>query len=606
MKTENTNKETRLNFFASLYENAKNCHSEETELFERHMKQYRGSLDIDGSGERASTVRNITYEIIESQVSSDIPHPKVDAACYSERRARCALAIERLLYSVRDKLPYEEMNDIDERYTYVFGGSVWYVEWDNAMRLGKEVGGVRLHCISPMNFIPQPSISTIEDMEYCFIRLTATRGELSRRYGISDEELELADYDECDTDTGDTETASLIITFYKDADGDIGKFIFSGALTVFDMPKYYRRKVRVCKKCGESEESCRCAKKAFADKDEIYERIPADILLRDGTRIPALSPEIKDGVLIPDGDGFAMKTTEIPYYTPNSFPIVIRKNTSFGNSLFGQSDCEYIRPEQQAINKIESRILQKLLRAGITPIVPEDANISLNNSVFGQVIKMKPGESAAQYGKVDTTPDISQDIAEAERLYDHSKRILGISDALQGLDTYTTESGYARQLKISQASGRLESKKKMKHTAYAKIDRLIFEQYLAFADEPRSLVFRDAYGRLHNSEFNRYDFIEYDVMTGEYYYDDSYLFSVDLNGGAEYQREALWERNLENLKAGTLGDPQKSVTLLRYWQCQERAHYPYARENVEYFTAAAEHKGDERKGGAVNGEDQLT
>ena len=220
--------------------------------------------------------------------------------------------------------------------------------------------------------------------------------------------------------------------------------------------------------------------------------------------------------------------------------------------------------------------------------MPEDASVSLNNSVFGQVIKMKPGESAAQYGKVDTTPDISQDIAEAERLYDHSKRILGISDALQGLDAYTTESGYARQLKISQASGRLESKKKMKHTAYACVDRLIFEQYLAFADEPRALMFRDAYGRVHDAEFNRYDFIEYDLLSGEYSYDDSYLFSVDLNGGAEYQREALWERNLENLKAGTLGDPTSNVTLLRYWQCQERAHYPHARENVEYFSMAIE------------------
>jgi hypothetical protein len=258
------------------------------------------------------------------------------------------------------------------------------------------------------------------------------------------------------------------------------------------------------------------------------------------------------------------------------------------NSLFGQSDCEYIRPEQQAINKLESRILKKLLRAGITPIVPEDASISLNNSVFGQVIKMKPGESAAQYGKVDTTPDISQDIAEAERLYDHSKRILGISDALQGLDAYSNESGYARQLKISQASGRLESKRKMKHTAYAHMDRLIFMQYLAFADEPRALVFKDAYGKIHNAEFNKYDFLEFDTELGSYYYDDAYLFSVDLNGGSEYQREALWERNLENLKAGTLGNPEESVTLLRYWQCQERAHYPHARENVEYFKLAIE------------------
>lgn len=588
MKIENTTKAERLEFFSSLYENAKNSYSENMELYERHMKQYQGSNEIDSSTQNALTVRNITYEIIESQISSDIPSPKVDSACYSEKHDRNALSIERLLRSIRDKLPYEEMNDLDERYTYIFGGSVWYVEWDNTMRLGREVGGVRLYCMSPMNFIPQPGISVIEDMEYCFLKLTTTRSEVSRTYGISDDMLDLLEYELCEDETYGADTVTLIVTFYKDEDGEIGKFIFSGDATLFDMPRYYKRKIKVCKNCGKSEEVCLCKEKMFHDIDVLNEEISEDMLLVDGTKIPAISPMLDGGRLIPSLDGYTMKRTEIPYYTPKSFPIVIRKNTSFGDTVVGQSDCEYIRPEQQAINKIESRILQKLLRAAVTPIVPEDANISLNNSVFGQVIKMKPGESASQYGKVDTTPDISQDIAEAERLYDHSKRTLGISDALQGLDAYTPESGYARQLKISQASGRLESKKKMKHTAYAKLDRLIFEQYLAFADEPRKLVFRDAYGKIHNAEFNRHDFIEYDVSSGDYYYDDAYLFSVDLNGGAEYQREALWERNLENLKAGTLGDPTKNVTLLRYWQCQERAHYPHARENVEYFTMALE------------------
>ena len=595
MKTENTTKEARLDFFALLYENAKNNYSDAIEFYERNAKQYKGSSEIDGSNERATTVRNITYEIVESQVSSDIPHPKVDAARYTEKHDRNALTIERLLYSVRDKLPYEELNDIDERYTYIYGGSVWYVEWDNELRLGKEVGGVRLYCLSPEKLIPQPNISSIEDMDYCFLKLTSTRGELSRVYDVEDSELDLAEYETAEGECDEGETATLIVTFYKDEDGEIGKYVFSGGLVLLDIPKYYKRKVRVCKRCGETEDFCHCKKKSFYNRDVLLEKLPADVVMKDGSTIPSYSPVLKNGAPEPHGKDYLMKKTEIPYYTPSRFPIVIRKNTSFGDTLFGQSDCEYIRPEQQAINKIESRILMKLLRAAITPIVPEDASISINNSVFGQVIRMKPGESASQYGKVDTTPDISQDIAEAERLYDHSKRILGISDALQGLDAYTPESGYARQLKISQASGRLESKKKMKHTAYAKLDRLIFEQYLAFADEPRALVHKDAYGRIHNSEFNRYDFIEYDVISGEYYYDDAYLFSVDLNGGAEYQREALWERNLENLKAGTLGDPQNPTTLLRYWQCQERAHYPFARENVEYFTDAARSEAESKK-----------
>ena len=594
MKTERSSATERLAFFRDLYENAKNCYAPTLDAFERQMSQYKGSDELDGSAVRASTVRNITYEIIESQVSSDIPQPKVDPTCYSERRERNAASIERLLYSVRDKLSYEEMNDIDERYTYIFGGSVWYAEWDNSIKIGKEVGGVRLYCLPPRDFIPQPNVCAIDDMEYCFLRFTPTKSELTRRYGVKGEKLSLVDSDpECSGVCEEGETVPVIVAFYKDECGEIGKYIFSGSLTLLDMPSAYRRKLTLCRTCGENEGNCRCEKKRPYTVDQIYERLERKVVRSDGGVICDKTPT-------PSGEGVVMRATEIPYYTPRSFPIVIRKNTSADAQLYGQSDCDYIRPEQQAINKIESRILQKLLRSAVTPIVPEDATISVNNSVFGQVIRIKPGESIAQYGKVDTTPDVSQDIAEAERLYEHSKRILGISDALQGLDTSSGESGYSRQLKISQATGRLESKRKMKHTAYADLDRIIFELYLAFADEPRALVYRDAYGRIHNAEFNRYDFIELDTESGEYYYDDGYLFSVDLNGGAEYQREALWERNLENLKAGTLGDPTSAITLLRYWQCQERAHYPHARENVEYFTLAVKEENGE--GGVIYGQ----
>ena len=560
MKIENTNEAQRLEFFKALYQCAENSYAPCLEDFDRAMKQYKGSTEIDGSDEAAITVRNITYEIVESQVSASIPLPKADATSYSEKRGRNATSIERLCRSIRSRLPFEEMNDMDERYTYIYGGSVWYIDWDNTSEYMGEVGGVRVECLSPCDFIPQPNIYEIDDMEYCFLNFITTRSELTRQYGIPEDMTHLADFEvEYDGGVEASDTVKVITCFYRDEDGEIGRFIFSGDLTLSDLPRYYKRKKNVCVECGEEEDVCRCKKKKVRREDVDFESVLT------------ASDKCICG--------------EIPYYVPKTFPIVIRKNTSAEKKLFGQSDCDYIRPEQQAINKIESRILKKLLRAGITPIVPEDATVSLNNSVFGQVIKMKPGESAAQYGKVDTTPDISQDIAEAERLYDHAKRVIGISDAFQGVDTGAyAESGYAKQLRINQASGRLESKKKMKHTAYARMDRIIFSLYLAFADEPRTLSYRDAYGRIHNAEFSRYDFLEYDIRKQKYFYDDAYLFSVDLNGGNEYQREALWQRNLENLKAGTLGDPGSPATLLRYWQCQERAHYPYARENVEYFS----------------------
>ena len=111
----------------------------------------------------------------------------------------------------------------------------------------------------------------------------------------------------------------------------------------------------------------------------------------------------------------------------------------------------------------------------------------------------------------------------------------------------------------------------MKNVAYERLYKLIFQHYLAFSDQARPLYYLDPTGEEHLTEFNRRDFVEGDGYGG-LYYSDYYLFSVDLNSGSEYQREALWERNLANLQSGTLGDKTLPSTLLLYWQSQERAH----------------------------------
>ena len=559
MKSEKENNRERLEYLTSLYEAARAAISDKHAELARSMRQYKGDDEIDGSSERALTVRNITYEIIESEISPDIPVAKVDTATFSETRERNARTVERLCQAVRERLPFEELCDIDERYTYIYGASVWYIEWDNSGKLDTGTGSVRISCLSPLNFIPQPGITAVDDMDYCFLKFTTTKSELMRRYGVSGEDVGLA---ECEYEYGgggESDTVALIIAFWKDGKGRIGRSILSGSLLIEDIADYYGRKMSVCRGCGRAAEDCEC----------------------DDPRIEAVDLEY-ESVTLPEGN------VNIPFYSPHSFPIVVRKNTSEEGSVLGQSDCAFIRPEQQAINKLESRILQKLLRSGVTPVMPEDASVSLNNSVFGQLIRMKPGESLSQYGTVDTTPSVESDIAEADRLYQHAKNIIGISSAFQGLDD-TAESGYARELKISQSNARLESKRRMKYHAYAGVYRKIFEHYLAFADEPRRLSYKDAYGRLHLAEFNRYDFIERSA-DGEYEYSDAYLFSVDLNSGGEYAREMIWEKNLENLRLGTLGDKDEPTTLLRYWQSQERAHYPYARENVEYFTSIVEER----------------
>ena len=88
MKIEYKKNPERHEFFRSLYEGALLAARDTGDAFDRHMRQYRGSTEIDGSDEPAITVRNITYEMIESQVSSEIPAPKVDPECYSDKRLK--------------------------------------------------------------------------------------------------------------------------------------------------------------------------------------------------------------------------------------------------------------------------------------------------------------------------------------------------------------------------------------------------------------------------------------------------------------------------------------------------------------------------------------
>lgn len=597
-------KDNKLQFFKDLFENAKGQQSALRDDFDKWSKQYKGDLTIDGSDEPALTGRNITYELIESQFSSYLPSTAVTPEVYSERNDRNAKSIERLLKNKRNQLPFEKMNDIDERYSPIYGGSIWLVEWDNSIKTHNTVGDVKITCWSPSHFVGQPCIYDIDDMEYCFITFETTKEDLVRKYGVS---IDVADDTESENGGETDETATINVCYYKNDEDKICQYIWSGDTELQDIEDYYSRKVYVCKNCGRRKELCTCDKPDYELQDDEYEELDHDIVLSDGSVIPAASPVMKDGqvvmeesqqqAILEDGsvamdeiNGIMipatvpvqvpkLERTKLPYYTPSKFPIIIRKNTSQEDSLFGQSDCEFIRPQQQAINKIESRILEKLMNAGVYPTAPEDYIGQFDNGLYKNVIKVGQGNYKL-FGRIDLQVDLTQDISQSERLYQQSKRIMGITDSYQGQADSTAQSGKAKQIQVNQSAGRLDSKRKMKNAAYAEIDEVIFLYYLAYADEPRAMSYVDSMGRLQNAQFNRYDFIERDE-NGEYYYNTQYLFGTDLTGDVEQSRETIWSENRLNFQNGCYGNPQELETLLIYWQQMEKHHYPDARDMVE-------------------------
>lgn len=595
--------EDKLRFFKDLYENAKSKQEPFLEEYEKWRKQYKGDLEIDGSAVAAKTGRNITYELLESQFSSYLPTTAVTPEIFSERNERNAKSIEKLLRNKRNLLPFEKLNDMDERYSPIYGGSVWLVEWDNSIKTHNTVGDVKVTVWSPSHFVGQPKIYDIDDMEYCFIRFETTKEDLIRKYDVSFETAEETESDENESD----ETATVIVCYYKNDDGKICQYIWSGDTELQDVDDFYSRKKYICKNCGKRKEICECDNPHYELCNDEYEELDHDVTLTDGTVIYANSPVIKDGQVVMEKvmreavteDGTVamdevngilvpatvpvsvpkMQPTRLPYYMPTKFPIVIRKNTSQEDSLLGQSDCEFIRPEQQEINKIMSRISEKLMKAGVYPTAPEDYSGQFDNGLFENVIKVGH-DNYRLFGRIDLQVNLQQDIEMAERHYDHAKRILGITDSYQGQSDSTAQSGKAKQIQVQQAAGRLDSKRRMKNAAYTEIDEIIFQYFLAYADEPRINSFTDSQGRLQNATFNRYDFIERDE-NGEYYYNSSYLFDTDRTGDVEKSRDTIWTENRLNFQNGCYGDPKELETLLIFWQQMEKHHYPDARDMVE-------------------------
>ena len=204
IELENT---TKLDFFKSLYEEARSHAESLYEKLTQHLEQYKGSKKIDGSDVEAKTVRNITYELVESQVTSYLPKPSVSAKRWSEASERNAKSIETLLRNKRDELPFEKLNDMDERFNPIYGGSVWLIEWDNSIMTHNTVGDIKLTCVSPPKFTGQPNIFDVKEMEYCFIQFETTKDELVRKYGVS---FEVADETESD-ENADDKTATLYV-----------------------------------------------------------------------------------------------------------------------------------------------------------------------------------------------------------------------------------------------------------------------------------------------------------------------------------------------------------------------------------------------------------
>jgi len=617
----------RLDLWKQRLSKNEGAYSEELDKMDHREDMYKGTYTLADmtnrsgdahSGQAAKYVYNALAETIEAQVSNDIPMPKVTAR--RKQDEHLAEIIENMLRNELDRLPFERVNDISERVVPIQGAGMYLIEWDNTKRTHNTVGEVAVSFVHPKRFIPQDGIYDIEDMDYFILKTPTTKEAVKARYGV-----DVAEESESEPEVktaGGGKTAEDMVTqytaYYRNENGGIGKYSWVNDTELEDLEDYQARRLTRCASCGAVQPlvgevitdgieepvvwaeggACPvCGGHEWKETEEEYEEVIGPIQRSDGTVIDAgegtespdsyaadpyaMEPNAAEGAIQADGERPGLRDLsgtklKIPYYKPDLPPVVLQRNVSVYGRLMGESDADKLEPLQNSLNRVEQKIMDRLLKAGDRITLPDDTNIRTdpNDDRVWRVGNLADLNLIRYF---QFTGDITQPMAQVNAIYQQMRQTIGVTDSFQGRKDTSATSGTAKQFSAAQAAGRLESKRVQKEAAYAELFERMFKFILAYADEPRPVVYQDGHGNTVYGEFRKWDFLEKDEA-GQFWWNDQFLFACDTTAPLASNRERLWQETTAFFQSGAFGNPDQPETLLEYWRKMELLHYPGAAE----------------------------
>jgi predicted nucleic acid-binding Zn-ribbon protein len=585
---------------------AEDAYADLVKELKEYDKLYEGTRSVNSNPNKkkqvatkeAINVRNIVYELVESQNDASIPMPKVSPVHPED--VELAQKVEYALENQIRRLHFAEMNDLQERTVPICGGDYFFVEWDNQKGYHCTIGDLSVTTRAPEDVIPQPGVTKVEDMDYMFIKIQTTRDAIKAKYNVEVPEARNTDIENTEGNYANQEEILTVVKCFYKHDGVIGLLTWCDDYVLEDFEDYQARRLWRCVKCGRVKEGdeCECGSKKFKQVVEDEEELVEDTVIFGNEVLPAIQPGMEmatDPVtgepMLDEQTGkpimIATETrTKIPYYKPDCMPVILRKNVSKKKKLLGFSDVKVIEDQQDAVKKYGSKLQEKILKGGSVLTKPKDLQITTTDEEL-KVIEVRNAADVEMIQAKNLTPDITMDRIMLETNYDWAKSTLGITDAYQGKYDASATSGTAKQYSINQAAGRLESKRIMKNTAYAKLYELMFKFMLAYADQPIPLSRKNNDGQYEFSHFNRYEFLKRDA-SGELYWNDEFLFEVDPTSTIMMNREAMWQMIDLKYQSGAFGQIGTPEASLAYWTFLAENDYPNAETMKRYFQQKVE------------------
>jgi len=518
---------------------------------------YLGTKNVDaninvrssnGVRKKANNVVNLVLEFIETNVDSTIPQPSVRTKLPGYEQQ--AMMIEDSLTSDITELGITAINDINERTTPVQGYSAMLVGWNPDFRHHLYRGELSIESIHPKRIIPQPGVWDIQSMDYFFIISSVTKSYIKKRYDIDMENASeqfpgLNSMSTNESQPHNPEMVTEVVCWYRNDDGEVSKLVWCDDEILEDMSNFYARRID--------------------GKIVAEETLGSDVTLASVNGQP--------GEILKAG-------TKVPYFTPTRYPLIIRENIPLNFAFGGQSDVDVIRDQQDAYKKVVSVIEEKIFRGTAIVTALEGHRFNLSNELY-PIIRGSQSELNA-LGIKNLTADISNDMAFAQQQYKAAQSTLGITNSFQGKSDSSAVSGIAKQIQVQQAGGRLRSKESNKYAAFKELYEIMFEFKLAFYDELRPFVTKDANGKDSYGDFNKYAFLVRD-KAGELYYNTDFIFQSDAGKGLPRDKMWLFQQATEMLKYGAYDPTPAAAT---FWMQMVAQKYPNAKIILDGITKA--------------------
>lgn len=545
-------------------------------------KAYTGDfnkLNDDGTmgDEKLKAIRKLAYELVEGEVKSSIPAPKMSPRYHADLTP--INATEDLIKYEMDKMLSEEVNDELEHHVLIDGTTWFKVGWnpfdDTHLRSGNPI----VKCCPVDTVFPQPGIKNYKELEYIF--------ELSEMTVAKIADL----YDRYIKSPTQNDIVPLVTCYFLNEDRLVGKFTWceeTGQVICNDL-EWGIRKKRVCSKCSYevniADECPICGSKNFKYVSVKEEKLSEPLTFVKNPYRTGDSPNPDDDQNISDPAESLPAETVIPHYLIRQLPFVPYKRVSAPEGIYGISQVELVMEDQDLINKFLNKAERKSGKSRTYVTKLKDTVITDKNSEVSWIEVESPQEGQSIQVK-QVMSDIGEEINQSQYLYDIAKSTVGTTDTDQGKNDPSARSGKAKQLQMQASAQRRVAGLTLRNAAFAGVYELIFKNLLAYCDEERTYVSLLPDGSKMEEVWSKYMFLAKDD-NGELYYRDDFAWSVDTATEITQDRASMWQLITNDFLNGTLGtniDPNRA--LLMYWQMMEQNNYPLAKYALAFLKQA--------------------